>query len=127
MEKNKAFGAGSLLIVVLSLAGMAVGVLLLNALGGSSGQDLGQNAPASAFGKAVPLLVAAEVIKILSAVVQLVIACALFTGVQGTLRIPFLLTGGAGALLIAASGVVGLMALRPKTPHSVLRHLISPF
>ena len=102
-----------------SVASIASGVALLAMLGGTSGQDLGQGAAAEAFARAVPVLIAAEALKLLSAAAQLLVVAA--TAHKTITPRAWVLAGlgSVGSLGFAASGVFGLAAIaaaRPEVP-----------
>ena len=101
-------------LTILSALGLALGVLLIAQLGGTSGADLGRGAAPVHFAKVVPLLIAAEIVKILTCVAQIILVRAvagLTTAPSGMLA---RLGGYAGAMLIAASGLAGLWAIASK-------------
>jgi hypothetical protein len=85
-------------------------MLLIAALGGSSGRDLGSDASGMAFTKAAPLLIAAELIKLAVGTCQGTLV-SYATQVQGKWRTATKLAGYTGAALIAASGLVGIYAV----------------
>ena len=113
MEQSRNMAAAAAAsVAVLSILSLAVGVLLMSMLGGTSGQDLGQGAPDAAFARAVPVLGLAEVLKMLTAAAQLVVVAATAASASGAAqRAAMGVTGAAGAILIAASGIVGLYAI----------------
>lgn len=89
---------------------MLTGMLLISALGGSSGRDLGATASGTSIMQAAPLLAAAELLKLASSacLATLVFVSA---AAQARLRTGACLSGFAGAALLAGSGLVGLYAL----------------
>jgi hypothetical protein len=99
---------------VLTVVAMLTGVLLISALGGSSGRDLGATASGTAIMEVAPLLAAAELLKLATGacLATLVLASA---PAQSKLRAGAYLSGCAGAGLIAASGFVGLYALASQS------------
>ena len=99
----------------LSLLSIALGLVLLSQLGGSSGQDLGRGAGATAWARVVPVLLTAEVVKLLIAVFQAIVTFAVAPR-AGAGRWPLLVSGLLGALSIAASGMVGLYAILAHQP-----------
>ncbi|MDP8912548.1 MAG: hypothetical protein M3N39_03095, partial [Pseudomonadota bacterium] len=103
-------------IAGLSILSVGLGVLLLSQLGGSSGQDLGSDAAATAWARVVPILLAAEVVKLLIAAFQAIVTFALLGSRAGAGRWPLLVVGLLGAFSIAASGVVGLYAIVAHEP-----------
>lgn len=104
-------------LAALSALGLAAGVALTVMLGGTTGQDLGRNAADAAFARATPLLVLAEIVKLLSAAAQVVVVRAVSAAAPpGRARLASLVSGIAGALLIAASGIVGLYAVATAQP-----------
>lgn len=100
----------------LSLLSIALGMALLARLGGTSGQDLGRGAAASVWADILPILVAAEIVKLLIAAAQATVVFALTGSKDGATRWALLLTGLAGAVAIAASGAVGLYAVAAHQP-----------
>jgi hypothetical protein len=97
-----------------SVAALAVGFLLLSKLGGTSGRDLGGAAAAGAFADAVPLLVAAEMLKLITAGAQLVAVRSTAAHAEAARR-TLVTAGYSGALLIAASGIFGLSAVATQS------------
>jgi hypothetical protein len=99
---------------VLTALAMLTGVLLISALGGSSGRDLGTTASGAAIMAVAPLLAVAELLKFATGAClgTLVLASA---AAQLKLRAGAYLSGCAGAVLIAASGSVGLYALASQS------------
>ncbi|WP_294174006.1 hypothetical protein, partial [uncultured Sphingomonas sp.] len=95
---------------VLTAVAMLTGVLLMSTLGGSSGRDLGATANGTTIMEVAPLLAAAEVLKLATGVCLATLVLASRTA-QSKLRAGAYLSGCAGAVLIAASGLVGLYAL----------------
>lgn len=104
--------AAAIAVAIFSFVALALGILLLVRLGGTSGQDLGGGAGADAFARAVPLLFAAEILKLLTACAQLVVVIAVARLAPERLaRVAILLLGSLGAFFIAASGVAGIEAI----------------
>ena len=99
---------------VLTAVAMLTGVLLISALGGSSGRDLGATATGASIMQVAPLLAAAELLKLATGAClgTLVFASA---AAQSKLRAGAYLSGSAGAVLIAASGLFGLAALASQS------------
>ena len=109
-RSTKVASSSAFVLGVLTIAAMLTGVFLIAALGGSSGRDLGSNAGGMAFKNAAPLLIVAELLKVALGTCQaMVVRCAV--EVQGKWRGGALLSGYAGAALIAASGLVGIYAV----------------
>ena len=100
----------------LSILSIALGLVLLSQLGGSSGQDLGRDAGAIDWARVVPILIAAEVVKLLIAAFQAIVTYALLGARAGAGRWALLVFGLLGALSIAASGGVGLYAIVAQKP-----------
>lgn len=104
--------AAAIAAALLSLAALAVGILLVSMLGGTTGRDLGQGAADADFARAVPLLAIAEILKLSSAAAQLIVVAAIARGEPvRAARLFLVASGGAGALLIAASGLAGFCAI----------------
>jgi hypothetical protein len=104
--------AAAIAVALLSFLALALGILLLNMLGGTSGDDLGSSAGAEAFARAVPVLIAAETLKLLIACAQLIVVVAAARPASDRLaRVAMMLFGSLGAFFIAASGVAGLDAV----------------
>ena len=100
----------------LSTLSIFLGLVLLSQLGGSSGQDLGRDAAAMDWVRVVPLLLAAEGVKLLIAAFQAIVTYALVGSRGRAGRWPLLVFGLLGALSIAASGLVGLYAIVAHEP-----------
>jgi hypothetical protein len=109
--------AAAIAVAIFSFVALALGILLLTRLGGTSGQDLGSAAGADAFARAVPLLFAAELLKLLTACAQLVVVIAVARPAPERLsRVAMLILGSLGAFFIAASGVAGIEAIAAEDP-----------
>ena len=98
------------LLGAFTIAAMLTGVFLISALGGSSGRDLGANATGVALANAAPLLVLAELLKLVIGTCQAMLVRNAVS-VQRKRRAAALLSGYVGAALITASGMVGIYAV----------------
>ena len=98
------------LLGALTIAAMFTGVLLISALGGTSGRDLGANSTDVAFANVARLLILAELLKLVIGTCQAMLVRNV-ASVQRKRRTGALLTGYAGAALITASGIVGIYAV----------------
>lgn len=105
----------ALAVAVLAVAALASGVMLLQALGGQSGRDVGASASSAALAGAIPLLVVAELLKVATAICQFVVVRAA-RPVAGAWRTILSALGYAGATLIAASGILGLWSVAVADP-----------
>jgi hypothetical protein len=103
--------AAALIVGLASVAALAVGFLLLSKLGGTSGRNLGGGAAASAFANAVPLLILAETLKLVTAAAQLVVVHRTAPAPAGAAGWMLAAAGYLGASLIAASGIFGFWAV----------------
>jgi|GEM_PF-6891797 len=120
IRQDRRAGSAAAAIALLSILMVAVGMLLVGMLGGTTGRDLGGAAADSDFARAVPLILAAEVLKLATAAAQLVVVAAAARGEPSRApRLALLALGGAGALLVAASGLAGLLAVAAER-HSPL-------
>jgi hypothetical protein len=112
IRRNRSARAAAIAVALLSGAQLAVGIGLAAMLGGTTGRDLGTGAAEAAFARAVPLLVVAEMLKLLAACAQIVVVRAVAGAAPArAARAATLVSGTAGAALIAASGVLGLWAV----------------
>ena len=100
----------SFLLGVLTIAAMLTGVLLIAALGGSSGRDLGAEASGQAIANAAHLLVTAELLKVAVGTCQIMLVASA-VNTQAKWRTGTSLPGYAGAALIGASGLTGIYAV----------------
>lgn len=111
IRPNSRARAAAISLVVLGVAMLAAGAMLVSMLGGTTGRDLGANAADAAFARAVPVLVVAEILKILTCIAQIVVVRAVAAAAPAPrARLATLVSGIVGALLIGASGVLGLYA-----------------
>lgn len=100
----------------LSILSIGLGLALVLQLGGTSGQDLGRTASNASWARILPILVAAEVTKLLIAASQATVALAVRGSRGGAWRRLLLPAGLAGSAAVAASGVVGLYATAVERP-----------
>jgi len=102
-------------VAILTIAALATGVLLLQALGGQSGRDVGAAASSAVLSGAMPLLVVAELLKIANAIGQAIVVGAA-RPTAGRWRPILAILGYLGAALIAASGALGLYSIAAGNP-----------
>jgi hypothetical protein len=117
IRPNPPARAAAIAVALLSAAQLAVGIGLTSMLGGLTGQDLGANAANEAFARAAPLLVVAEILKLLVAAAQAMVVRPVAAAAPAhAARTATLVAGLGGALLIAASGLLGLYAVAVQDP-----------
>ncbi|HEY0011977.1 MAG TPA: hypothetical protein VGB79_03900 [Allosphingosinicella sp.] len=117
IRPNPRARAAAIAIALLSAAQLAAGIALTGMLGGFTGQDLGAHAANEAFARAAPLLVLAEILKLLVAFAQAIVVPSVAAAAPApTARMATLVSGMGGALLIAASGLLGLYAVAAQDP-----------
>ena len=117
IRPNPRARAAAITVALLSAAQLAAGMALTGMLGGFTGQDLGANAANEAFARAAPLLVVAEILKLLAAGAQAIVVPAVAAAAPAPrARMATLVSGMAGAILIAASGLLGLYAVAAQDP-----------
>lgn len=105
-------GTAAAAIALISAVQVAAGIGLTAMLGGLTGADLGRGAAEAAWERAVPLLVVAELLKLAVAAAQVVVVRALASSAPaGPRRLALFTAGFGGALLIAASGIAGFVAI----------------
>lgn len=116
MARETTVARAAMAVALLSVAQIGVGLLLISLLGGTSGQDLGQGAAPADWGRAVPVLVAAEILKMLIAAAQILVVRGLAGQAGRALPLTAAIVGIAGALLVATSGILGLAAVAVRDP-----------
>jgi hypothetical protein len=111
IRPNPSARAAAISIAVLSVAVAATDMALAPMLVGTTGLDRGQGAEDADFALAAPVLVFAGILKLLGAGAQVVVVRAVAGAAPARMaRTATLVAGLAGALLIAASGSLGLWA-----------------
>jgi hypothetical protein len=106
----------ALTLGILTVAAMTTGVLLLQAVGGLSGRDISANAVGPAFARAVPLLVLAEALKIGTAACHWIVVVCSARVLETGWRRAVVVSGLAGAALLAISGLAGLHSVFAGVP-----------
>ena len=117
IRPNHRARVAAIAIVLLSAAQLAAVVTLTGMLRGFTGESLGAAGANEAFARAAPIVAVAEILKLLIACAQAMVVPPVAAAAPApTARLATLVAGIGGALLFAASGILGLYAVAAQDP-----------
>ncbi|HEX8194216.1 MAG TPA: hypothetical protein VF552_15080 [Allosphingosinicella sp.] len=113
IRPNPRARAAAIALAILSAVQLAVGIAVAASIASFLQRQPGD--AQAAFADAVPLIVIVEIVKLLAAVAQILVVRAVAAAAPAPrARMAALVSGIAGALLMAASGLLGLYAAAAK-------------